>query len=248
LVPVPSFDSFEALNEYLAACCYADLFRRVRGKPETKAVLLAADRAAMLALPDDRFEVRRVEQVAANSLSLVRFDRNDYSVPTAFAHHDVTCVGGISDVRILCGTDIVAEHQRSWDKEGVFFDFRHYLALLERKPGALDFARPLEGICLPECLKTLRRLLEADLGHEGTREFIKVLRLLERATMVEVTDAVTQALEIGATGSDVITCILLHHKEAPVALFSLDGRPHLKSVAVDPPDLGAYDSLTQKGA
>jgi transposase len=248
LVPVPSFDSFEALNEYLAACCYADLFRRVRGKPETKAVLLAADRAAMLALPDDRFEVRRVEQVAANSLSLVRFDRNDYSVPTAFAHHDVTCVGGISDVRILCGTDVVAEHQRSWDKEGVFFDFRHYLALLERKPGALDFARPLEGICLPECLKTLRRLLEADLGHEGTREFIKVLRLLERATMVEVTDAVTQALEIGATGSDVITCILFHHKEAPVPLFSLDGRPHLKSVAVDPPDLGAYDSLTQKGA
>ena len=117
-------------------------------------------------------------------------------------------------LRILCGTDMVATHQRSWDKEGVFFDFRHYLALLERKPGALDFARPLEGICLPECLKTLRRLLEADLGHEGTREFIKVLRLLERATMVELTDAVTQALAIGATGSDVITCILLHHKEA----------------------------------
>ena len=48
LVPVPSFDSFAALNEYLAACCYADLFRRVRGKPETKAVLVEADRAAML--------------------------------------------------------------------------------------------------------------------------------------------------------------------------------------------------------
>jgi hypothetical protein len=46
----------------------------------------------------------------------------------------------------------------------------------------------------------------------------------------------------------VITCILLHHKEQPVALFSLDGRPHLKQVAVDPPDLGAYDTLTQKGA
>jgi transposase len=248
LVPVPSFDSFEALNEYLAACCYADLFRQVRGKPETKAVLLATDRAAMLEVPDERFEVRRVEQVTANSLSLVRFDKNDYSVPTAFAHHDVTCVGGIAELRILCGTDVVATHERSWDKEGVFFDFRHYLALLERKPGALDFARPLEGISLPECLKTLRRLLEADLGHSGTREFIKVLRLLERSTMAELTDAVTQALSIGATGSDVITCILLHHKEAPVALFSLDGRPHLKQVAVDPPDLGAYDTLTQKGA
>jgi transposase len=149
LVPVPSFSSFAALNEYLAAACYADLFRRVRGKPDTKAVLLEADRAAMIPLPASSFEVRRVEQTTANSLSLVRFDRNDYSVPTAFAHHGVTCVGGIEDLRILCGTDVVATHPRSWDKEGVFFDFLHYLALLERKPGALDFARPLEGVVMP---------------------------------------------------------------------------------------------------
>ena len=75
-----------------------------------------------------------------------------------------------------------------------------------------------------------------------------MLRLLEHATMSELTEAVTWALSIGATGSDVITCILLHRKEEPVALFSLDGRPHLKQVAVDRPDLGAYDTLTQKGA
>jgi len=52
---------------------------------------------------------------------------------------------------------------------------------------------------MPECLLTLRRRLEADLGHKGTREFIKVLRLLERATMRELTGAVEQALAIGAT-------------------------------------------------
>ncbi len=244
LVPVPSFASFAALNEYLAAACYADLFRRVRGKTATKAVLLEADRAAMVALPPSRFEVRRVEQCSANSLSLVRFDRNDYSVPTAFAHHGVTCLGGIDEVRILCGTDVVATHVRSWDKEGVFFDFRHYLALLEHKPGALDFARPLEGVQLPGCLLVLRRRLEADLGHSGTREFIKVLRLLERASMGELAGAVIEALSIGATGADAVTCILGHRTEVPIGLFSLDGRPHLKEVAVEAPDLTAYRSLT----
>jgi len=248
LVPVPSFASFAALNRYLAAACYADLFRRVRGKPETKAVLLETDRAAMIALPLSPFEVRRVEHGSANSLSLVRFDRNDYSVPTAFAHHGVTCLGGIDDLRIVCGTEVVATHARSWDKEGVFFDFRHYLALLEKKPGALDFARPLEGLELPECLTVLRRRLEADLGHKGTREFIKVLRLLERATMGELTGAVTEALRIGATGSDAVTCILEHRGEAPVGLFSLDGRPHLKQVAVETPDLTAYRALTAHSA
>lgn len=244
LVPVPSFPTWQAFNDYLQAACYADLFRHVRGKPSTKAERLRDDLAAMVPLPSEDFDPRRVEQARANSLSLVRFDRNDYSVPTGFAHHELTCLGGIDKVRICSGTEIVATHPRSWGKEGVLFDFRHYLALLERKPGAFDHARPLEGIDLPECLLVLRRRLEADLGHSGTREFIKVLRLLERSTMRELTGAVTEALSIGATGSDAITCILEHRTEVPVGLFSLDGRPHLKEVAVETPDLTAYRSLT----
>jgi hypothetical protein len=119
---------------------------------------------------------------------------------------------------------------------------------LERKPGALDVARPLEGWDLPECFSVLRRRLEADLGSAGTREYIKVLRLMESATLRELTGAVEQALSIGATGSDAIGLILTHSKERPVGLFSLDGLPHLKAVTVEAPDLGAYKVLTEIGA
>src|SRR5271169_5823770 len=248
LVPVPSFASFTELNEYLAAACYADLFRRVRGKPETKAERLEADRAAMVGLPAESFEVRRLSQATANSLSLVRFDRNDYSVPTAYAHHPVTCLGGIEELRIVSGTDVVATHHRHWGREQVTFDPRHYLALLERKPGALDVARPLEGWNLPECFAILRRRLEADLGSAGTREYIKVLRLMERTSMGELTGAVEAALAIGATSADAVSLIVFHRSERPVGLFSLDGHPHLKSFVIDPPDLSAYRTLTQIGA
>ncbi|MDP9341710.1 MAG: IS21 family transposase, partial [Actinomycetota bacterium] len=61
-------------------------------------------------------QARRVVAGRANSLSLVRFDRNDYSVPTAFAHHELTVVGGIEQVRIVCGTRLVATHPRCWEK------------------------------------------------------------------------------------------------------------------------------------
>jgi len=244
LVPVLSFESFSALNDYLAACCYADLFRRVRGKAEQKVERLEVDRLVMLLLPASTFEARRVEQTTVNSLSLVRFDRNDYSVPTDYAHHPVTAVGSVEEVRICCGTEVIATHRRNWAKEQVSFDPRHYLALLERKPGAFDHARPLEGWELPGCIWLLRRRLEADLGPRGTREFIKVLRLLEHATVVELAGAVTQALDIGATGSDAVSCILHHRKERPVGLFSLDGHPQLKLFEISPPDLGAYRVLT----
>ena len=59
------------------------------------------------------------------------------------------------------------------------FEPLHYLALLETKPGALDQARPLRGWTLPECFALLRRRLEGEYGGEGTREYIRALRMLE---------------------------------------------------------------------
>ena len=66
--------------------------------------------------------------------------------------------------------------------------------------------------------------------------------------MASLARAVDQALAIGATGADAIALILFHHAEQPVGLFSLDGHPHLKSVVIEPPDLSAYQTLTQQGA
>jgi hypothetical protein len=248
MVPVPEFASFAALNAYLEACCIGDLARRVRGKPQIKTDLLEIDRAALLPLPTNTFEARRVVAAKANSLSLVRFDRNDDSVPTAYAHHDVTAIGGIDNVQIVVGTDVVATHPRCWATERTTYDPRHDLALLERKPGAFDVARPLERWELPGCFAILRRRLEADLGSAGTREFIKVLRLLESASLRELTAAVEVALSIGATSADAVRLICLHRAERPVGLLNLDGHPHLKLFAIDPPDLGAYGVLTQIGA
>ena len=104
-------------------------------------------------------------------------------MPTEFAHHRVTAVGTVDAVRIVVGDRVVATHRRCWGREQVFYDPVHYLALLERKPGALDFAAPLAGWELPVCFGVLRRRLEAEFGGPGTRQFIKVLRLLERASL-----------------------------------------------------------------
>src|SRR5512135_616331 len=186
LVPVPAVqDGLEGLNARLEADCRADLSRRLRGKPATKAELLTEEHAALLPLPGEAFVAARVEPTSADSLSLVRFDTNDYSVPTQFAHHRVTAIGTVDTVRIVVDDRVVATHRRSWGREGVFYEPVHYLALLERKPGAFDFAAPLAGWELPVCFGILRRRLEAEFGGPGTRRFIKVLRLLERAGLGE---------------------------------------------------------------
>lgn len=178
-----------------------------------------------------------------NSESLARFDGNDYSVPTQYAHRQVTAVGGIDEVRLVVDDHVVARHPRCWQKEQVFFDPRHYLALLERKPGAFDYARPLQNWELPECFGTLRRRQEAALEGPGTREFIKVLRLLEFASLPQLAAAVERALEIGATSVDAVRVILQCQQEEPTRWFRLDGHPHLTGVRVPPPNLHRYSHL-----
>ena len=162
LTPVPRVRSLIDLNDRLTACCRAEFDRQLRGKSGTKGQRLEEERPRLLALPDEAFEARRIVTTRANSLSLVRFDRNDYSVPVAWAHHAVTVVGSIETVRVLAGEEVVAEHPRDWGRETVRYDPVHYLALLERRPGAFDFARPLEAWDLPPCFGILRRRLEAD--------------------------------------------------------------------------------------
>jgi hypothetical protein len=109
--------------------------------------------------------------------------------------------------------DFVAWHRRLWGNAEVSFDPLHYLALLERKPGALDYARPLVGWQSPECFLVLRRRLEAQLYGAGTREYIRVLRLAEQHTMPSLAQAVKQGLRCGGLSRDAIAQFLIPQEE-----------------------------------
>ena len=145
----------------------------------------------------------------ASSLSLVRYRTNDYSVPTEYGHRQVWVKGYVHEVMIACGSQIVAKHIRSYEREAVVFDPLHYLALLEQKTRALDQAAPLVGRQLSECFVQLRRLLEARLRKHGSREYVQVLRLMENFAVEEVTHAVEQALRLGTISFDAVRHLLL---------------------------------------
>ena len=248
LVPVPEVASLKTLNETLLECCRGDLAHRTRGKSGTKEELLVEDRASFLPLPKQPFEARRITQAAADSQSLVRFDTNSYSVPVRYAHRQITVVATVEEVRLVYEDQLIARHRRCWQKEQYLFEPVHYLALLERKPGGFDHARPLENWQLPEGFALLRRRLEAQHGGPGTREFIRVLRLLESFTLTALTDAANYALDIDVIDPDSIRMIVEYRSQAPVELFSLDGRPELARVCVETTDVAAYQSLLMEGS
>jgi hypothetical protein len=248
MVPVPEITSLEQFNAELLERCQEDLERKLRGQDGTKAELLEADRAAFRPLPAAAFEACRQRSTTASSLSLVRFENNDYSVPVEHAHRTVVVKGYVDWVEICRLTERIAVHRRLWSKEDVAFDPLHYLALLERKPGALEHARPLEGWVLPECFGVLQRRLEIERGSEGKREYIRVLRLLERHPEVRVAQAIEQGLAIRAHTKDAIAQFLLPQEEEwRATTFTLDRHPHLRLVQIAAPNLFAYAELRPAG-
>jgi transposase len=250
LVPVPQVRELEELNAELVERCRADLSRQSRGKVGRRGERLHEDQAAFQPLPAVPFDACRKQSTTASSLSLVRFDRNDYSVPVRCAHQPVVVKGYVGRVEVWQQTERIAEHRRRWGKDGVSFDPVHYLALLERKPGALDHARPLEGWDLPDCFGVLRRRLtdEEDREGDGTREYIRVLRRLETHALRPVARAVHKGLNVNALTRDAIAQFLLPQEDWRQTPFRLEGREHLRHVRVEQTDVSQYGSLLAVGA
>ena len=243
LVPVPQVRRLEELNARLLEQCRDDLQRRVRGQSKIKAELLNEDRAAFRALPPAPFDACRKVSTTSTSLSLVRFDGNDYSVPVRWAHHTVVVKGYVDTVVVSHRDQVIARHRREWGREGVIFEPVHYLELLEKKPGAFDHARPLEGWELPECFSVLRRRLQGVLARSADREYIRVLRLLEKHSQVALATAIEKAMRHGAVTRDVIAQYLTPPEDYRQSTFLLASRPHLRHVQVTPNSVAIYAGL-----
>jgi hypothetical protein len=80
--------------------------------------------------------------------------------------------GYVHRVEIGCSSEVIARHQRSYERETAVYDPLQYLALLEHKSRALDQAAQLPGWELPECFAHWRHLLEASLRKQAARDSV----------------------------------------------------------------------------
>ncbi|KPP85083.1 MAG: transposase [Rhodobacteraceae bacterium HLUCCA08] len=243
LVPMPRFENFEALNASLEEQCLKRQDAVLRGHSETIGERLLRDLDALMVLPPAPYDACEKMSTRATSISMVRYRGNDYSVPVAYAHHEVQVRGYVGEVVIGAGTEVIARHRRSYEKADMVFDPLHFLPLLEQKIGALDQAAPLQGWELPEAFATLRRLLEARMGKAGKREYVQVLRLFETFEMDHVHGAVRQALDLGAIGYDAIKHLVLCRVERRPPRLDLDCYPYLPRARVETTRPSSYLSL-----
>ena len=82
---------------------------------------------------------------------------------------------------ISCGAEVIARHPRSYEKDDFIFDPIHYLPLLEQKTGARwTRPRPCRGGTCPRSSLPCAGCWRPGMGRRGKREFVQVLRLMEK--------------------------------------------------------------------
>ncbi|NRB01400.1 MAG: IS21 family transposase, partial [Rhodobacteraceae bacterium] len=247
MVPMPRFATWDAFNAYLEEHCRKRQADILRGYKISIGERLESDLAAMRTLPAAPFEACDLQSGQVTSTSVVRYRGNDYSVPVVFGHREVWIKGFVDRVVVGCAAEVIAEHSRSYDTGDMVFNPVHYLPLIERKIMSFDQAAPLQGWDLPDAFATLQRLLEARQGKAGKREYVQVLRLLERFELDVLHAAIKDALRMGAISFDAIKHLLLCRVERRPPRLDLDVYPFLPRTNIATTSASSYMSLLAGG-
>ena len=133
-VPVPSFESFDARNAHLERRCLGRMDANLRGHAETIGQRMEPDPEALLPLSAAPYDACEKQAGLVSSLSLVRYRTNDHSVPVAYGNQDVLVRGYVDQAVISCGSEVIARHPRSYQRDDFVYDPIHYLPLLVLQP------------------------------------------------------------------------------------------------------------------
>jgi transposase len=201
LQDAPAFTDLAALNDWLEHRCQA-LWATILHPEQTHrtvAEVHADERPVLMAMPPpfDGF-VEHTKRVSPTCL--IVFERNRYSVPAAFANRVISLRVYADRLCIVAEAQPVAEHVRVFSRDHnsngqTVYDWRHYLAVVQRKPGALRNGAPFTE--LPPGFRQLRAVL---LQHEGgDREMADILALVLHHDEALVEQAVQDAMASGIT-------------------------------------------------
>jgi hypothetical protein len=229
--PTPSFSSLAALNDWLETRCRELWAQTAHGSQLGSVADAWAEEARCLmplSRPFDGF-VECAKRVSPTCL--VHLDRNRYSVPASFANRPVSVRVYPERIVVAAEGRIICEHPRVFARSHqrksttTVFDWRHYLAVIQRKPGALRNGAPFAE--LPPAFLALQQRMLKTAG--GDREMVEILALVLQHDEQAVLTAVELALEAGApTKTHILN--LLHRL--------IDGKP------IDPPVVKPPNALT----
>jgi hypothetical protein len=201
-VPVPQARDLDDLNKQLLAACYDDEQRNISGRELTVGQATLAERAHLLPLAEEGFDLAEVSFPKVDGLGRVKVRTNFYSAPIR-AGLEVEAKVYSSYVEIWHEGRCVARHERSYSRLQEILDLEHYLDVLDHKPGALAGSKPLEqwrqkGRWPASYDRIWEQLMIRNGRQNGTRRMIELISFGKTHGYERLQLAVESALKMGS--------------------------------------------------
>ena len=229
-MPSPKARDLAELNAQLLAACREDERRLIAGRSEPVGSLMIAERAHLLPLAEQGFELADILFPHVDGLGCVRVGTNLYSAPAA-PGQTVEVRLHPSQVEVRDEGRCLAVHERCYERHQQVLDLEHYLDVLERKPGALIGSKPLaswrdRGLWPQSYDRLLDELIRRHGKQSGTRQMIQELSLIKPHGHQRVRTAVEQAVSLGCADAAAIRHLveagdLTHARQAIIELDTL---------------------------
>ena len=243
--PIPIFPDLAALNAWLEQRCL-DLWREVpHGRlAGTIADVFAEEQAALMPVPP-AFDGFVEQSKRVSPTCLISFERNRYSVPASFANRPVSLRVYPDRLVIAAEGQILCEHERRIDRSHhlpprTIYNWRHYLTVIQRKPGALRNGAPFTE--LPEGFRKMQEQMLKRPG--GDREMVDILALVLHHDEQMVLTAVELALSEGVATKTHVLNTLLRLIDGKAVNGPIIDTPQALRLRREPKaDVGRYDNL-----
>lgn len=250
LVPIPEFETFEELNQFLLEQCQRrDQMTLVRNEQAFEiADLFEEEKQHLIALPSSTYSIVRTVTAKVDAYQTVCIDRNHYSVPSQYTGLSGNASIGCWEITLFYQQTQIAKHPRLFKQHAWAVSPFHYLESLQRKTGAFDQARPLlkwRQDWPSSYEKMLSKLREGHGFSEGTRQFIGILQLHQEYPGPQIEVAMDQAIESGCYGLESVKMLLEKQSAEQLSfpLLSEDLIPGITDITMDLPDLSQFNLL-----
>lgn len=200
----------------------------------------------LLALPDNPFETDERVEVSVGKTPYIRFDLNDYSVPHTHVQRSLTVIASLTQVRVLAGSEVIAEHPRVYGKAEQIENPLHIEALVSTKRSARHHRGQDR---LAHAAPSSRALLQqaAQRGTPLSSTTAQLVQLLDDYGAAELEHAIAEALKNDVPHPNGVRQVLERRREQkdrlPPLTLTLPDNDKARNIVVRAPSLAAYDQL-----
>ena len=202
------------------------------------------ERSLLRTLPAIPFDTDEIVPAIVSPHARIQFDSNRYSVPPRLVRRPVTIRANRHDIRVLHDGQVVAQHERSYER-------RQLIVLPEHRLAAMTLSRRSRTTALEQEFDALgpeARMFHLHLRRQPVKTGVHLRRMLSLAKLygqTELLGSLSRALELAAYDAGSVENLLLverRRRQLPTPTLPTPRRRELiDDIQLEPADPAFYD-------